>query len=126
MAWQTPYTTWSNGNRFTYDDMNRIAGNVNYLYAAADLKDDYTNNDFLSASEWTALQAALQTLIATTGLSAEVPGDAMTADTINEVESLIQDLYDRITLNQAQAVAVVHVGQGYYTAETAQNYLRGV
>ena len=32
MAWQTPYTSWSNGNLFTYEDMNRITGNINYLY----------------------------------------------------------------------------------------------
>ena len=132
MAWQTPYTTWSNGNRFTYDDMNRIAGNVNYLYPAASLKADYTNNDILTTTQWAALLSALQDLIVTTGLSAEIPGEAMTADTINDIESLTQTLYDRIGLNNAQAVANIYTGDDLYAAATgqytdvAENYTRGV
>lgn len=132
MAWQDPVTTWSNGNRFTYNDMNRIAGNVNFLYPSANLKDDYTQNDFLTTTQWSALTSALQDLIVTTGLSAEIPGEAMTADTINDIESLTQDLYDRIGLNNAQVVANIYTGDDLYAAATgqytdvAENYTRGV
>ena len=34
MAWNTPKTNWSNGDRFNLDpDYNRIKGNIEYLIA---------------------------------------------------------------------------------------------
>jgi hypothetical protein len=130
MAWIEPVTNWSNGNRFTYADMNRITGNVNYLYPAANLP-TYTQNDFLTRSGWDALLSALDTLVTATGLDATVPGDAMTGDTMNEVESLILALKERIELRAAQAVATIYAGDGIYTADAgqypnAENYVRGV
>lgn len=130
MAWTTPFTNWSNGNRFTYNDMNRITGNINYLYPGASLP-IYTQNDFLTRSGWDAVLSALDTLVLATGLDATVPGDAMTGDTMNEVEELIQRLHDRIELNARQYVASIYVGDGIYTAAVgaypnAENYVRGV
>lgn len=52
MAWITPVTDRPSAlTRTTADDMNRIAGNINYLWAT-DLKDDYTSDDIVTASEW--------------------------------------------------------------------------
>lgn len=131
MAWQEPYVEWANGNMFTYEDMNRIVGNINYLYPSAGLS-TYTQNDILGVADWAAVLAALSDLIRTSGLSAVVPGDAMTADTMNDVENLLQDLYDRIGLNAAQAPATIYAGDDLYAASTgsytdiAENYSRGV
>lgn len=130
MAWQTPKTNWSNGNRFTYIDMNRITGNINYLYPGANLP-TYTQNDFLTKNGWDALLSALDLLVTTSGLDATVPGDAMTGDTMNEVEGLILDLKERIELNAAQAVANIYAGDDIYTAAAgsypnAENYVRGI
>lgn len=130
MAWQTPYTSWSNGNLFTYEDMNRITGNINYLYPGANLP-EVTQNSFLTVSLWHSVLNALQTLIYVSGLSADVPGDEMTADTMNDVEDLIQRLADRIELNLAQTVATVYTGDDVYVAESggytdvSENYVRG-
>lgn len=133
MAWITPKTDWSNGNRFTFDDMNRIAGNVNFLYPAANLKADWTQNDMLTLSAWNDLLDALQTLIYASGVSASVPGSDMTGDTMNEVEDLIQRINDRIELNLAQAPATIYSGMYHlYAANSgayvgvAMNYSRGV
>lgn len=32
MAWTTPKTNWASGDFCTYDDINRIIGNIDYLY----------------------------------------------------------------------------------------------
>lgn len=130
MAWVTPYTDWSDGQMFTYNDWNRIAGNINHMYPAANIP-TVTQNDFLTKQIWDTAIAALQTLIYVTGLAADVPGEDLTADTMNALESLIQGLYDRIALNLAQAVAVVYSGDDLYAAvsgsypDVAENYVRG-
>ena len=130
MAWQTPYTSWSNGNMFTYEDMNRITGNINYLYPAANLP-TVTQNDFLTVTLWHSVLGALQTLIFVSGVAADVPGDEMTADTMNDVEDLIQRIADRIELNIAQTVATVYSGDDVRAAESGgytdvtENYVRG-
>lgn len=126
MTWITPVTSWSNGNRFTCDDMNRIAGNINYLYPDARLKDDYTQNDYLTQSEWDSLTEALNTLVTVSGLKRTVSGYDGTADTFVNIEQLIQDLYDRIALNKAQAPASIYAGDELYVANPAENYVRGV
>lgn len=130
MAWVTPYTDWSDGNMFTYEDWNRIAGNINYLYSAANIP-TATHNDFLTKAMWTAAINALQTLIYATGLNADVPGSTMNAEAINAIEDLIQQLYDRIGLNLRQTVATAFAGDDIYAAnagqytDIAENYTRG-
>lgn len=131
MAWTYTYTDWSNGNNFTHEDMNRISGNINYLYPAAALP-TYTQNDILTTTDWAELVKALMALINASGVSGEAPGSILTADTINQVERLIQDIYDRINLNMAQEVATVYAGDDLYAAATgsytdiSENYVRGV
>ena len=131
MTWTYTYTDWSNGNNFTHEDMNRITGNVNYLYPAASLP-TFTQDDILTTTDWNALVNALSVLLSVSGVGGTVPGDRLTADTINEVEELIQAIYDRINLNNAQDVAEVYAGDdlfasasGSYT-DIAENYVRGV
>lgn len=126
MTWVTPVITWSNGNRFTCDDMNRINGNVNFLDSTADLRTDYTTNDFLTVADWNALTSALNKLIAVTGLQATVQGWDGTAETFNGIEGLIQDLYDRIGLVQKQAPATIYSGDDLYVATPVENYVRGL
>lgn len=125
MTWITPVTDWSNGNRFTYEDMNRIAGNINHL-SAAGIKDDYTQDDYLTAEAWLSLTTALSNLVAVTGLNRTVAGWEGTAETINSIEGLTQDLYDRIELINAQASATIYAGDNLYVAQPVENYVRGV
>lgn len=52
MAWTTPVTDRINGQtRTTADDMNRIDGNINYLWATL-LRTDFTSNDIVTDTEW--------------------------------------------------------------------------
>lgn len=126
MTWITPVTDWSNGNRFTFADMNRIAGNINEMYPSANLKADYTQNDYLTVSEWDALTSALTTLVNVSGLKSTVVGYDGTAETFAQIEQLTQDLYDRLALNRAQAPATIYAGDDLYTASPVENYVRGV
>lgn len=131
MAWTYTYINWSNGNNFTHDDMNRINANINYLYPAAALP-TFTQNDILTTTNWSDMLSALSALVNASGVSGTVPGSTLTADTINAVEGLIQDIYDRINLNNAQGVATVYVGDDLYAAaagsytDISENYVRGI
>lgn len=132
MAWTYTKTDWSDGNRFTPGDMNRINGNINALYPDADLPENETQNGFWTVAEFSAIEQALAALIATSGLNASVPGYAGTSDTINEIEDLTQRLHDRIALNLAQAPATIYAGDDLFASQSGQypdvteNYSRGV
>lgn len=125
MAFTYTYTEWSNGNNFTYTDMNRINENINEMYPAAALP-TYTNNDILTTMDWQDMINALQVLLSVSGVGGSLPGSTLTADTINEIESLIQAIYDRINLNNAQEVANIYANDDLYSADIAENYVRGV
>ena len=54
MAWTEPVTDRTQTSRCTYEDMNRISGNINYLQDSA-LKDDYTNDDIVTLVQWQSI-----------------------------------------------------------------------
>lgn len=126
MAWTTPKTDWSDADMFTYDDINRQAGNINYLLPGANLKDDYTQDDVITLSEWEALLDALQTLIDTTEftLDGDFPDTSTTGLNFNNVEDLTQDLYDWIELLDRQHAARIYAGDVLYTSARPENYAR--
>lgn len=126
MAWITPNTSWSAIDRVTYADLNRIADNINYLYPLANLSASYTQNDFFSDTDFTAWTTALNTLVAVCGVTADVPDFESTPEFFNELEGLIQQLYDRIELNLLQAPATIYAGDDLYTSIPTENYIRGV
>lgn len=52
MAWVTPVTDRPNDDTYTtYKDMNRIAGNLNYLLGT-NIKANYTEDDIVSMTQW--------------------------------------------------------------------------
>ena len=60
MAWITPVTNrMSPDTRTTATDMNRIAGNLNYLTGGS-FKDDYTNTDIVLKTDWVSLIDAVR------------------------------------------------------------------
>lgn len=126
MAWIEPKTDWTDADHVTYQDMNRIMGNINYLLPSADLKDDYTQNDFVKAAEWAALLSAMSILAQSMLLSLQVPGNEMTSSTFNDVESITALLKERQDLIFAQEVATIYAGDGWRSAEPAENYVRGI
>lgn len=122
MAWQEPFTSWAETDRCTYADMNRIAGNVNEICGTS-LKEDYTQNDVVTLTEWEAILSALDTLAATYEyIPEDEPDTSVTASNFNAVESFTLGLKEWIDLINAQAAARSYVGDPIYSNDN--QYLR--
>lgn len=128
MAWITPKTDWAETDYFTYVDANRIAGNLNHIYPTAALKDDYDDDDVVTASEWTAVLGTLDAIISATGYTIDAealaPSMIAAAYNFNTVESLTQSLKDWIELLDRQHAAAVFTGDNLYTSGVPENYSR--
>jgi hypothetical protein len=118
MPWIEPKTDWSGSDRVTSTDMNRICGNLNVIYPDGKLKEDYTDNDFVTLSQWHQILSALQTMLAVTGLAESVPGDEMTSETFSQVESLALQIRNRILYLLDQTKAASYSGDQVYAADT--------
>lgn len=131
MSWQTPFTNWTRNSRVTYEDMNRIAGNLNYLLPSANLKDDYTASDFVTVTEWNNICNALVKLItlANVGLRFS-PSIILTYNLFNNIERYTGIIYNTLTLYDLQHVADNYAGDDLYSASAGaygntENYVRG-
>lgn len=125
MAWTEPKTDWSDDDFFTYEDMNRITGNINHLYPAAELKTDYSTSNILTVDDWNSVISSLSTLRAALGVPGELPENETHSAVFNAAESLLNSLkmrYDLIILN---AMAAQYCGQ-VYASEIPEAYSRGV
>lgn len=118
MGWTGTKTDWSEADRMSCEELNRIFGNVNYLYPSADLKSDYTQNDFLTSPEWQAFLDALEILKKIELISTLTPSSVIDFNTINQAEELIQELYDKQNLMFKQNVANRYAGDGWYLDES--------
>lgn len=132
MSWQTPFTQWTQTSRVTHEDMNRIAGNINYLLPSANLKDDYTASDFVTVTEWSNLCDALIRLITLSNVdeyySTLTYGLSHTA--FNKIERITGVVYDALTVYDLQHVADNYAGDDLYSASagaygTTENFVRG-
>lgn len=113
MAWITPKTDWSELDRCTYVDMNRIMGNLNEL-AGTSLKTDYNNDDIISESEWSDIVDTVNGLIVSEHYHTEdVPTMDANAINFNIVEGLTQEIKDWIELRAKQHEAAPYAGEGY-------------
>lgn len=127
MAWVTPKTDWTSADMFTYEDANRITGNLNYINADAGLKETYTQDDVLTVFDWTMILSALSTVISTTGYRLsedEFPDNSASALNFNRVEDLTQSLNDWIELLDRQEAARIYTGDTWYASVTPENYAR--
>lgn len=133
MAWVTPKINWSDSDLCTYEDANRIAGNINFLDPGQDLKADYTQGDYWTEAQIRAILSALSGLIAAVGLDDEPIQfqPAITAGLLNAIEQQLADAYERLAALDRQHVADIFCGDGIYVAadgqytNTAENYTRG-
>ena len=127
MAWITPYTDWTSSDRVLPADMNRIAGNLNYLDPASTLKDDYTSNDMVTAAQWSNILDEINKLSLFTGTFFDVmPDGEITASNFNAVESITQSFYDRIEFMLRQNVAQGYANDPIYASAIPDQYVRGV
>lgn len=127
MAWITPKTDWTAADMVTYEDANRITGNLNHIKTDAGLKDTYTQDDVITASDWTMILEALSAVITETGYRLaedEFPDSSTSALNFNRVEDLTQSLYNWIELLERQEAARIYSGDTWYASEAPENYAR--
>lgn len=123
MVWIEPNTSWLETDRCKYTDINRIAGNINYLLGADTLKADYTQNDVITLAEWNLILMALDLLAEAAGYSPEdKPDTTATARNFNAVEGYTLGLKNWIDLINAQEVASIFSGDTIYLGDL--QYLR--
>lgn len=137
MAWITPITDRSSGARCNESDMNRIAGNLDWLateaaqkqiYSGATIsKTNYTNNDYVSIDDWENILEVLNDLV--DGLNVTIEGSADMSTTytnFNVVESITLAIYNRYQLLLSQANANHYAGDSIYTESTNSPYVGGL
>ena len=86
MAWTTPKTDRTAPEpKTTATDMNRIGGNLNYITGGT-FKANYTSNDIVLQTDWTALIEALRFW------NANLTGGTNWAD-FNEIEQTLKEAH---------------------------------
>ena len=101
MAWVEPVTDRQDGSAMmTYTDMNRITGNLRWLYdtgeekgytiaGSAISKTSWTQNDIITATFWAELLTCLANVCNAIAYTPETePTDQMLFDNINQVETI--------------------------------------
>ncbi|MBR3171302.1 MAG: hypothetical protein IKF22_08660 [Lachnospiraceae bacterium] len=97
MAWVTPVTNRNATARMTYLDMNRISGNISYLYNYAkdhgyDVQGDdvsqttWTQNDIISYDFWYSMTGVLGEVREAAGLDKSVNYPATNYYSVNSLE----------------------------------------
>ncbi len=102
MAWQTPVTDRVNSEtRTTAGDMNRISGNINYLWATG-LREDFTEQDIVTVSEWESIIAGTNEIADL--LSMPEASDATTHTNLNHIETIAAAYYELGPLFPAESL----------------------
>ena len=130
MAWVTPVTDRTDGSAMmTATDMDRITGNIDYLfdYATAEglspagsrvPKTSWTKNDIIERSFWEAMLTTLSNICAAVEYVPETdPMNAMEFENINVVETISRNLYYIIQNIQYQANNNHWVGDEFYAGD---------
>ena len=107
MAWVTPVTNRTNGaDRMSHNDMDRITGNINYLYdALTELgftisgskvsKDSWAWNDIITKSFWESMLTVLGKVCSAISYTpGTAPTNAMTYQNINNIESILLAVFE--------------------------------
>lgn len=96
MAWATPVTDRPNAQtRTTADDMNRICGNINYLWATL-LKTNFVSTDIVTDTEWDGVITSTNEIADLLGLN-EVTESTDYAN-LNRIESIAKAYWDLLPL----------------------------
>ena len=107
MAWVTPVTDRTSGtDMMTYEDMNRLSGNVSHLYNYAvghgytveggDVdKTSWTQNDIITKSNWDSLLSVLSAVRNAAGLS-DASGGLLYWSDVNTFETYTLETYTHI------------------------------
>lgn len=106
-TWITPITDRTSGlSRMQHSDMNRITGNLAWLYAecieqgvaisgSIISKIEWTNNDIITLAEWTELLTCLTNICnAISYVPTTTPNNQMEWSNINLVETIENNCYE--------------------------------
>lgn len=109
--WIEPVTNRASGSaRMTYKDMNRITGNLVWLYdyltaegvtvsGSAYSKTNWTQNDIITVAEWNELLTCLGNVCTAIGYQPETnPTSTMSYTNINNVETIEHVCHDMATI----------------------------
>ena len=130
MAWVTPVTNRTDGNsRMTATDMDRITGNIAYLfdYATAEghspqgstvTKTSWTQNDIIDKSFWESMLVVLSNICDAVNYNPDTqPTNVMDYENINNIETISYNL-NNIIANINRMSAINHwVGDEFFTGD---------
>lgn len=128
--WVTPVTNRTNGSaRMTYEDMNRITGNLAYLYdlcrsegiaitGSRYSKTSWSRNDIITVSEWTELLGCLANAKTAVGYTQTAPTRSLTYTNINTIERQTQAVYNIINSYDMLPNMNHWVGDLYYAGDS--------
>lgn len=125
MAWQTPKTNWQPTDTISYDDYNRIAGNLMYLVTLGNkigypiptqtLDNSKTEDDLPYPSVWNTLENSVETINSETfnfdigETKIFVANQAYIAyEELNRLESAILRLYTQFKAQENIAMHYPH------------------
>ena len=100
--WTTPVTNRTSGSALmTYNDMNRITGNVAYLqeyiYGSPLIpKTSWTRNDIIERQLWVDMIASIAEMANMAGATIATLTNNMHYENINNVESACKAVYDNL------------------------------
>jgi len=111
MSWTTPKTDWTEADRCTAADINRINSNVEYLLTHGEPEHTYTTSDIVTIGAWREIINKAISLAAMVGRVTDAPDERATHDNFNRLETLISDLKQPVDLRYKQSVANRYSGQ---------------
>ena len=120
MAWLTPDTEWSAGERLTYSDFNRICGNLNELAGDSALKTTWSEDDFLDLAAWKAVAARTAQLAAAANLGDVLIDTRVTAENIQTIEQVTARVRVYIDLVEENEKYPLYTNQVYAGTHSAR------
>lgn len=123
VTWQDPITTWGDGDRYTYNDWNRIVYDAAWLLEAIEYEhyDEQTFlqswkktiTDFLTQQDWTYMRMILLMINSRLGNTVIAPGNTVTAQDFNLMETLLLRAKNKID----QQIAMQYTNDGLYAGD---------
>lgn len=136
MAWITPVTNRTDGAYCTVADMNRIAGNLDWLaselttyqlYTGSTVaKTTYVYNDYVSVADWNDILSVLDEMVAQLAIETEQADDSTTYENFNAVESITLAIYDRLQELLKQSANNHYAGDDIYSEGAVSVYSAGL
>ena len=123
VTWQDPITTWGDGDRYTFEDWNRVIYDTAWLLEAIE-DPDYDEQEFLSdhlvtitnflpIAEWFSISTALLAINYRLGNTVTAPGAPVTAQNFNLMETLLLRAKNKID----QRIAIQYTNDGLYAGD---------